>query len=93
MSNQLTIEVYNNIASGASPIKVIETEISSSFIFVQALEDVAPINVQVYENTTSGTFPISKMNLPVFQFLLKWNRALAINVIETLYNNGEGLEP
>jgi len=58
MSNQLTIEVYNNIASGAPPIKVIETEISSSFIFVQALEDVAPINVQVYESTTSGTFPI-----------------------------------
>ena len=58
MSNQLTIEVYNNIASGAPPIQVIETEISSSSIFVQALEDVAPINVQVYESTTSGTFPI-----------------------------------
>ena len=58
MSNQLTIEVYNNIASGAPPIQVIETEISSSSIFVQPLEDVAPINVQVYESTTSGTFPI-----------------------------------
>jgi hypothetical protein len=58
MSDQLTIEVYNNIASGAPPIQVIETEISSSSIFVQALEDVAPINVQVYESTTSGTFPI-----------------------------------
>jgi hypothetical protein len=58
MSNQLTIEVYNNIASGAPPIQVIETEISSSSIFVQPLEDVAPINVQVYERTTSGTFPI-----------------------------------
>lgn len=58
MSNQLTIEVYNNIASGAPPIQVIETEISSSSIFVQALEDVPPINVQVYESTTSGTFPI-----------------------------------
>ncbi len=58
MSNQLTIEVYNNIASGAPPIQVIETEISSSSIFVQPQEDVAPINVQVYESTTSGTFPI-----------------------------------
>lgn len=58
MSNQLTIEVYNNIASGAPPIQVIETEISSSSIFVQPLEEVAPINVQVYESTTSGTFPI-----------------------------------
>jgi hypothetical protein len=58
MSNQLTIEVYNNISSGAPPIQVIETEVSSSSIFVQPLEDVAPINVQVYESTTSGTFPI-----------------------------------
>ena len=58
MSNQLTIEVYNNIASGAPPIQVIETEISSSSIFVQPQEAVAPINVQVYESTTSGTFPI-----------------------------------
>ena len=58
MSDQLKIEVYNNIASGAPPIQVIETEISSSSIFVQPQEDVAPINVQVYESTTSGTFPI-----------------------------------
>ena len=58
MSNQLTIEVYSNIASGAPPVQVIETEISSSSIFVQTQEDVAPINVQVYESTTNGIFPI-----------------------------------
>jgi hypothetical protein len=58
MSNELIIEVYNNIASGAPPIQVIETEVSSSSIFVQPQEDVPPINIQVYENTTSGTFPI-----------------------------------
>jgi len=58
MSQELIIQVYDNIASGTPPIQVIETEISGSSIFVQALENVPPINVQVYESTTSGTFPI-----------------------------------
>ena len=58
MSNQLNIEVYNNIASGAPPIQVIETEASNSSIFVQPLEHVAPINIQIHDNTTSGIFPV-----------------------------------
>jgi hypothetical protein len=58
MAQELIIQVYNNIASGAPPIQVIETEVSNSSIFIEPQEDVTPINIQVYENTTSGTFPI-----------------------------------
>lgn len=43
MSQELIIQVYDNIASGALPIQVIETQISESPIFVEIQEDYAPV--------------------------------------------------
>jgi hypothetical protein len=43
MAQELIIQVYDNIASGALPIEIIETEISESPIFVEVQEDYAPV--------------------------------------------------
>jgi hypothetical protein len=43
MAQELIIQVYDNIASGALPIEIIETEISESPIFIEVQEDYAPV--------------------------------------------------
>jgi hypothetical protein len=43
MAQELIIQVYDNTASGAFPIEIIETQLSESPIFVEVQEDYAPV--------------------------------------------------